>query len=161
MADAKIEIKIGPLSFSGEGPSEWLSKQLDKVLEKVPDLSRSRVDGLDTDDHEADEKNELGGATKKAKAKANLASFLRDKRATANQVRKFLATAVWIEDGESKDRITTKEVTQALSQAKQSALTNPSQCLSHNVSQGFCQKDGKKQFFVTPEGRLELDKAEQ
>jgi hypothetical protein len=32
MADAKIEIKVGSVSFSGEGDGKWLSEQLDKVI---------------------------------------------------------------------------------------------------------------------------------
>ena len=36
MAEAKIEIKVGAVSFSGEGDGQWLSDQLDKVLEKIP-----------------------------------------------------------------------------------------------------------------------------
>ena len=38
MADSKIEIKVGSISFSGEGSGDWLSKQLDKVLAKIPEL---------------------------------------------------------------------------------------------------------------------------
>jgi hypothetical protein len=37
MANAKIEIKVGAVSFSGEG--RWLSEQLDKVIEKLPELA--------------------------------------------------------------------------------------------------------------------------
>jgi hypothetical protein len=71
-------------------------------------------------------------------------------------VRKFLATAVWLHDSRNMDRLTTGDVTKALSANRQGKLTNPSDCLNGNVKRGFCEKDGKKQFFVTDEGRTNL-----
>ena len=155
MADAKIEIKIGAVSFSAEGTEKWLSGELDKVLEKAPELANivpTRNGG-----NGAGGSSEGGAAPSAApgtgkKLKGTLAGFLKERRATTNQVRKFLATATWLQEHDGKERLTTKETTNALSDAKQTALTNPSQCLAHNVKQGFCQKDGKKQFYVTPEG---------
>ena len=38
MADAKIEIKVGAFSFSGEGTEKWLSGELEKLLAKIPEL---------------------------------------------------------------------------------------------------------------------------
>lgn len=38
MADSKIEITVGPISFKGEGDGDWLANQLDKVLAKIPGL---------------------------------------------------------------------------------------------------------------------------
>ena len=38
MTDAKIQIKLGQIDFSGEGQQEWVAKQLDKVIEKAKDL---------------------------------------------------------------------------------------------------------------------------
>ena len=42
MSDAKIDIKIGQIQFSGQGEQDWVAKQLDKIIaqaeeEKVPD----------------------------------------------------------------------------------------------------------------------------
>ena len=39
MADAKIDIKIGAVSFVAEGSEKWLSGELDKVLAKAPELA--------------------------------------------------------------------------------------------------------------------------
>ena len=39
MADAKIDIKVGAVSFSAEGTEKWLSGELDKVLERAPELA--------------------------------------------------------------------------------------------------------------------------
>jgi hypothetical protein len=43
MSDSKIQVKVGIVEFSGEGNQEWLSKQLDKILEKVPELLKIEV----------------------------------------------------------------------------------------------------------------------
>jgi len=159
MADAKIDIKVGIVSFSAEGTEKWLSGELDKVLEKAQELaniatSNRGSNGADPSSNVVEPTSIVSGAGKKLKG--TLAGFLRERQATTNQVRKFLATATWLQEHDDKERLTTKEVTNALSDAKQTALTNPSQCLAHNVKQGFCQKDGKKQFYVTPEGIEDL-----
>jgi hypothetical protein len=153
MADAKIEIKVGAVSFSGEGEGKWLSEQLDKVIEKLPQLAN--VAPFEPDNGGGSDAGGSSGSTK-VKPQGNLAAFLKAKKATTNQVKKFLAAATWLQAA-GKDRLTTMEVTKALSDAKQGSLTNPSQCLAHNVSQGFCEKDGKRLFFVTPEGNAELE----
>jgi len=36
MAQAKIEVRIGNIFFSGEGDSKWLEAQLDKLLVAAP-----------------------------------------------------------------------------------------------------------------------------
>jgi hypothetical protein len=149
MGEAKIEIKVGGVSFSGEGEGKWLSEQLDKVLEKIPELTQV-VPPVPLDEGGGPD---LLGAHKKGTG--TLAIFLRDRTATENQTRKFLATAAWLHD-QGKEHVTTLDVTKALSAAKQSGLGNSSQCLASNVGKGFCQKHGKKEFFVTPEGRAEL-----
>jgi len=38
MAEGKIEIKVGGVSFTGQGSENWLSSQLDKVLKNLPEL---------------------------------------------------------------------------------------------------------------------------
>ena len=43
MANGKIELKLGSFSFTGEGEEAWLSKQLDKVLEKLNQLHKVAV----------------------------------------------------------------------------------------------------------------------
>ena len=156
MTDAKIEIKVGAVSFTGEGDGKWLSEQLDKVLEKLPELANVASSENSTRDGEAEDNT--GVAPKLKRLGGTLAGFLAEKKAKTNQVRKFLATAVWLEDHDSKETVTTTDVTKALSDSKQSPLRNPSQCLAVNVSKGFCQKDSKnkRHFFVTDEGRDSL-----
>ena len=43
MSDSKIQIKVGIVEFSGEGNQDWLAAQLDKILEKVPDLLKMEI----------------------------------------------------------------------------------------------------------------------
>jgi hypothetical protein len=84
-----------------------------------------------------------------------LASYLKEKKATDNQRRKFLATAAYLHDKTGDRRLTTGQVKKALSTNNQGKLTNASASLNDNVGQGFCEKDGKT-FFVTDAGRAQL-----
>lgn len=155
MADAKLEIQAGSVSFSGEGTEVWLAEQLDKVLAKLGDL---RALG--------DATSEPSGADNGApRREANvtpttsigtLAGYLKDKKATSNQSRKFLATAAWLQLG-GMNRVSTGEVTKNLNTHNQGKLTNPAQCLINNASKGNVVKDGK-QFYVVEKGFEELAK---
>ena len=89
-----------------------------------------------------------------AVAKKTLPAFLQEKNATTKQVKKFLATAVWLE-AKGQSRLTTSDVTKALNDANQKRLGNPTDCLNQNVTKGYCEKDGK-QFFVTDDGKSSL-----
>lgn len=153
MADAKIEIKVGGVSFTGEGTENWLSTQLDKMLKHLPDLvsvAPSRDEGS------AGSQGENGKVPAGKKATGTLATFLNAKKATTNKTRKFLATALWLQDA-GKEHLTTRDVTKAVKDNKQGSLGNSSRCLADNIKQGFCAKNGKKEFYVTDEGRTELD----
>ncbi len=86
-----------------------------------------------------------------------LASFLKDRKAASNQVRKFLATSAWLHDTKHLKRLTTKEVTQALSDNNQGRLGNAAQSLINNTTRGMVVKEGRT-FDVTDEGREELVK---
>jgi hypothetical protein len=146
VAEAKIEFKIGTISFLGQGEEKWVSEQLDKVFTKIPELAKvAPVENVGADK----------GSTNSKSATGTLASFLKEKNATTNQIKKFLATATWLHDREKKDRLSTSDVTTALSSNSQSRLGNAADCLNKNVGKGFCEKDGK-QFFVTDDGRADL-----
>lgn len=158
MADAKLEIKVGTVSFTGEGPGDWLAKQLDKVLAKLPELTAIQEKETEPNDNDAENGDDAPvqkSKTKKGK-KVPLATFLKDKKATTNFVRKFLATALWLHDVEGKDKLTTADVTKALSDHKQGSLGNASQKLADNAGKGHIEREGKKLFYVTDEGRTEL-----
>jgi hypothetical protein len=79
-----------------------------------------------------------------------LASYLQKSKAGKNQVKRFLATAHWLQLKGSKN-LKTGDVSKALKDHHQSKLTNASDCLNQNVTKGFCEKDGDG-FYVTPDG---------
>lgn len=148
MAQAKLEVKVGNICFSGEGDSAWLESQLDKLL-------ATAFNGAEDSASEG----HLGVITRTPKASTSagsLASFLKAKKATTNQVRKFLATARWL-NLKGEESLTTALVTKALKDNKQTRLTNPADCLNQNVRKGYCEKQGKKGFFVTEEGVNSLE----
>lgn len=156
MADAKLEVKVGAVSFSGEGPGDWLSKQLDKVLAKLPELEAMNDELRSPDGAEKGSSVAPASAHKPKGQKVTLAAFLKEKKAaTGNQQRKFLATAQWLQDGGAK-RLATKDVTTALSDHSQGKLGNPAQCLINLAKTGWAVREGK-QFYVTDEGRTELN----
>lgn len=156
MGQAKIEITIGQISFSGEGDSSWLSEQLDKILDRAENLlSLVPSQGI----HAVQEVNGVGHEAANFSGHAEIASkplaiWLKEKGADTNQNLKFLATAIWIES-KGQSRLQTKDVTSALSTANQKRLGNAAECLNQNVKQGFCEKEGK-QFYVTEEGKRKL-----
>jgi len=147
MADAKIEIKVGAVSFSGEGDGKWVGEQLDKVLGKLHDLVRVAPAAALPD----------GGNPPPAQGKATgtLAAFLAAKGAKGSKTRKFLATALWLQDTQSKNRLITRDVTSALSANSQGDVGNAAQCLNLNSTQGYTAKEGR-QFYVTDEGRASI-----
>ncbi|QEC66352.1 hypothetical protein FRZ67_03175 [Panacibacter ginsenosidivorans] len=58
MSDSKIQVKVGIVEFSGEGNQDWLAKQLDKILDKVPELLKIEVG----DSTNKDNQNKGGGS---------------------------------------------------------------------------------------------------
>ena len=151
MTEAKVEIKVGQIEFSGQGEQDWVGKQLDKILSKAEHLVALAPAPREAPPEKADHKPM---AKDSAIARQTLPAFLTEKGAAKSQVKKFLATAVWLEAKGSK-RIQTSEVTKALKDANQKRLGNASDCLNKNVSKGYCEKDGK-QFFVTQDGKSSL-----
>lgn len=153
MSESKIEIKIGEITFSGQGEPDWVAKQLDKILaqaEKLIQLTPPR--GNDNGAGEDGDHKPMGKDP--SIAKKTLPAFLQEKNASSNQTKRFLATAVWLE-AKGQSRLATADVTKALSGANQKRLANPADCLNKNVGKGYCEKDGK-QFFVTDDGKNSL-----
>ncbi|TFH86898.1 hypothetical protein EQG41_08560 [Billgrantia azerbaijanica] len=153
MAESKIEVKLGEISFSGEGDPSWLAGQLDKVLDRAEALMAltpaagcpASSTSNDAPHQPSDSLEDDGIASKP------LAAWLKEKGADASQPTKFLMTAVWLE-AKGKNRLQTKDVSGALSKANQKRLSNASDCLIRNVKKGFCEKEGS-QFYVTEEGK--------
>ena len=87
-------------------------------------------------------------------AQKTLPAFLAETNAKSNQVKKFLATTLWLHAKGSK-RLKTGDVTKALNNANQTRLANASNCLASNVKKGFIEKTGSE-FFVTDDGKASL-----
>lgn len=151
MSNAKIDIKIGQIQFSGEGEQDWVAKQLDKIIAQAEKLIQLAPPENEQDGEE-DGQKPMGKDS--AIAKKTLPVFLGERNATKNQVKKFLATAVWLE-AKGKGKLTTRDISKALNDSRQSRLGNPADCLNQNVSKGHCEKNGKE-FFVTDDGKKSL-----
>ncbi len=149
MDEARVEIRIGAIEFSGQGEQAWLAEQLDKILTKAQDLV-ALVPGQPSVPLAASSPEHQPMATDEAVATQTLPTFLNEK-GVKSQVTKFLVTAVWLESKGQK-RLSTADVSKALKDSNQSRLSNPADCLNQNVGKGYCEKDGK-QFFVTQEGK--------
>lgn len=154
MTDAKIEFKIGAIEFIGEGEQEWLSQQLDKILEKAAELSAIIPQAGPPQGAETPPASHAPMGPDTNIAQQTLASFLKEKNATSKQAKKFLATSVWLE-AKGKNRLTTGDIIKALKDSNQTRLGNASRNLTDNVSSGFCERDGKE-FFVTDDGKRSL-----
>jgi hypothetical protein len=146
MANAKIEFAIGGISFSSEGEETWVAAQLDKIITQAPTLGEAQ------DNSDSELKKPM--ASDPVIATKTLPAFLAEKNAHSNQVKKYLATAVWLESKGNK-RLSSKDVSNALKESKQNKLTNAAECLAKNIKKGFCEKDGS-QFFVTEVGKGSL-----
>ena len=149
MPDVKIQMKIGDVEFSGEGDQAWVGAQLDRILKAAPTIVSATTRAADNSPRPP-----TIAAVGDSNAGQPLASFLRDKNASTNQVKKFLVNAVWL-GAKGKNRLTTADVTSALKDSNQTRLGNPADCLNKNVAKGHCEKDGKE-FFVTTEGAASL-----
>ncbi len=145
MTLAKIEISVGSITFSGEGNEDWPEKQLDKLRKSAPSLASAT---------QAPANPAAPGQFHPASDPGRLPAFLQKKGATANQTKLFLATAEWLH-AKGSNRITTADVSRALSVADQKRLGNPSDALNKNVTKGHAEKEGKS-FYVTPDGRASL-----
>lgn len=154
MATAKIEFTLGSITFSGEGEETWVSDQLDKIIEKAPDLIKIAPATQAISQPSAVIAEQVSGLPDAAIASQTLPNFLKSKNASKSALQKFLATAIWLH-AKGPKRISTADVTQALKDSNQARLGNASDCLNKNVSKGFIEKDGK-QFFVTDEGKASL-----
>ncbi|GJM03047.1 MAG: hypothetical protein DHS20C08_15480 [Rhodomicrobium sp.] len=140
---AKVEVKIGDISFSAEGDKEWLSEQLEKIIESASHKSqKSSAEQEHTSEQASDRERQT--FTK------SLASYIREKKGESNQNQRFLATAAWLKH-KGHQPLTSALVTKALRENQQKRLGNPSDALNQNVRKGYCEKsvDG---FFILPEG---------
>jgi len=168
MADSKIEFSYDNLRFVCEGDKEWVETQLNKVLNRISGLNKpSRAVKTETSEKVQTVsprprllKASKGKRGRKPKAAAEsirqepsgdpLYEFLKDKMADKNQVKKFLATAVYLHS-QGEEKFSSPLISKTLKNARIEKLINASDCLNKNEKKGFCIKD-KKEFILTDLG---------
>jgi hypothetical protein len=164
MADSKIELSLGSFRFSCEGEKEWVEVQLGRILDRAPTLLSlggevattsvgEEVGEVSTE--EARPVTRRGRKPREVKAKKTASSdplldYLKEKKADNNQVRKFLATAVYLHS-QGAQKFSTPMISKKLKAAGIPKLSNASDCLNKNVKKGFCIKEDKE-FVLTNEG---------
>lgn len=154
MSNAKIEFTLDGISFSGEGEEFWVANQLDKIIEKIPELLKIAPEPPTPTKSHVDNTSHTSKKDDAAIVAQTLPNFLKEKNASRNQVVKFLATAVWL-GYNGKNRFVTGDVTRALKDSNQTSLNNPSVCRACNISKGYIERNGKD-YFVTTEGKASL-----
>lgn len=142
-ARGKVELRIGDMSFSGEGDLDWLDSQITKLLEAAS-LGLTAV-AAET----ASNGPEVPSAGQSAPM--SLPSYIVAKGGNTIQVKRFLATAAWLHQ-RGTTQLTTALVARTLRENHQKKLGNPSDCLNKNVSKGFCEKTPDGGFFITMDG---------
>ena len=146
MAEARIQLEVGSIKFSGEGTEAWVVKQLEYVISKLPELSKMASTVAEQQPGASSVKN----AAAQPQQVGSLATYIKVKGGDSNQVQRFLATADWLRLKGEKN-LKTSLVSKALQENHQKKLSNPADTLNQNVAKGFCEKSGDS-FYITPEG---------
>ena len=157
MSNSKIEIKVGIVEFSGEGEQKWLSEQLDKILEKVPELLKIELSVPQTAASFEDSPSTVQSPNSEVAStlvKKPLATFIKE-NSPKTQPQLFLVTSIWIHDNLNKSRLQHQDINTELKKSNQKPIGKLSQELGRNVKAGFIVKD-EKSFYVTPEGRKQF-----
>lgn len=174
MAESKIDFSFENLHFSCEGDKDWVEAQLNQILNRIPGLNKSELsaksgkeesapakeaekDNLPPKVVEKKERHKRGHKTKLLAVPEveefsgdPLFEFLKGKNADKNQVKKFLATAVYLHS-QGVEKFSTPMVSKSLKSARIEKLINASDCLNKNEKKGFCIKDDKE-FVLTESG---------
>lgn len=176
MAESKIEFSYGNFHFACKGDTKWVEYQLNQMFIRFPELTGSglfnRSDkgkpspendvskesltkkSLATAGNERQKHKQVSGLTGSADVdeynRDPLFGFLRDKNADKNQVKKFLATAVYLHS-QGMEKFSAPMISKSLDTAKLGKLINASDCLNKNEKKGFCIKDDKE-FILTEAG---------
>ena len=172
MAESKIDFSFENLHFSCEGDKDWVESQLNQILSRIPGLNNpdtfERSEKiLPTSEKEFSQKKttlspkkESSDRKRKPKSEESasatalngdpLYEFLKEKNADKNQVRKFLATSVFLHS-QGIEKFSTPMVSKLLKSSHIEKLINASDCLNKNEKKGFCIKDDKE-FILTESG---------
>lgn len=122
MSESKIQVKVGIVEFSGEGDPEWLAAQLDKILEKIPELLKIEVSSTGSRNNGSGVNN--GGGVISGLSVTNIAGKLNSKSGTDL----ILAAAAYLHFIENKGAFSRDEISQTMKKAtgyyKNSHLAN-------------------------------------
>ena len=161
MADSKIEFSYDNLHFSCEGEKEWVENQLNRVLNRIPGLNPPvavRKKEVTKEVPIAEKVKKTRGRKPKSVAESvvqessdgPLMEFLKEKKSEKNQVRKFLAVAVYLH-AHGVEKFSTPLISNTLKNDGIEKLLNASDCLNKNEKKGFCIKEDKE-FILTELG---------
>ena len=172
MAESKIDFSFENLHFSCEGGQDWVEMQLNQMLSRIPGLNMAELFVNSKIAKSTPGQNiparKLFGTEKKEGPKNRirnksasmltnyeysidpLMEFLKEKDADKNQVRKFLATAVYLHS-KGGEKFATPMVSKLLKSTHIEKLINASDCLNKNEKKGFCIKEDKE-FILTEAG---------
>lgn len=177
MAESKIDFSFDNLHFSCEGDKDWVETQLNQILNRIPGLNKPEtfakpekvkpttldkivsedVSNVESSIVEEKEKYKRGRKSKLVAVPEvdepsadPLYEFLKEKNADKNQVKKFLATAVYLH-AQGVEKFSTPMVSKLLKSSHIEKLINASDCLNKNEKKGFCIKDDKE-FVLTEAG---------
>ncbi len=176
MSESKIDFSFDNLHFSCEGDKDWVETQLNQILNRIPGLNKPEMfvksetvkpSSVKTVTEDVSV-SEVPLAPEKEKVKRGrkprvavelleeepagdpLLEFLKDKNADKNQVKKFLAAAVYL-NSQGMEKFSTPIISKTLKAARIEKLINASDCLNKNEKKGFCIKDDKE-FILTESG---------
>ena len=172
MAESKIDFSFENLHFSCEGDKDWVEMQLNQILNRIPGLNRPELsvtsETVKSPPAQDFSKRKLAETEKKEDLKHRrrlksvntltapehsndpLMEFLKEKDADKNQVRKFLATAVFLHS-KGVEKFSTPMVSKLLKSTHIEKLINASDCLNKNEKKRFCIKEDKE-FILTEAG---------
>ena len=172
MAESKIDFSFENLHFSCEGDKDWVEMQLNQILSRIPGLNKPELsfssEIVKSSSGEDIASRKLAGTEKKVDLKQRhrlkqvntlttpeqsndpLMAFLKEKDAEKNQVRKFLATSVFLHS-KGVEKFSTPMVSKLLKSTHIEKLINASDCLNKNEKKGFCIKEDKE-FILTEAG---------
>jgi hypothetical protein len=169
MAESKIEFSYNNLHFNCEGDKNWVEAQLNQILNRIPELNKqapaektavAEVVQVPPAPPVAPLTKVKGTRGRKPKVVVEtvpeepagdpLYEFLKEKKADKNQVKKFLATAVYLHS-QGLEKFSTSLISKTLKNLGIEKLLNASDCLNKNEKKGFCIKDDKE-FILTDLG---------
>ena len=176
MAESKIDFSFENLHFSIEGNQDWVELQLNQMLNRMADLSNSGLFAksekiklptvsdvtkdilpptgtvnVNKESQKRSRNQKLTAVPQTEELNSNLLfEFLKEKNADKNQVRKFLATSVYLHS-QGVEKFTAPLISKSLKTAQIEKLLNASDCLNKNEKKRFCIKEDKE-FILTEAG---------